>query len=93
MHNAPENASFGDLPAGRPRHVMAKIDMTGDTRIEWDPAVPAEVEAARRQFEFLTKKQNYKAFRMDGRDEVGEFLDEFDPQAQRITFAPKNVGG
>lgn len=91
MHSGTEDMAFGDLPAGR--HAMAVMGERGDTKLQWDPTVAAEVEAARRQFEFLTREKRYAAFRMERNGDRGEMIREFDPQAQRIILAPQMQGG
>ena len=73
---------------------MAKMGEEGDTKVMWDKDNPAEVEAARVQFETLTKKHRYLAFRAEGKKgEKGEQIREFDPDAERIILVPPMVGG
>lgn len=84
--------TFGEIPEGR--NAIAIIGRSGDTKITWDPSRPAEVEAARRQFDELTSgKHRYRAFRITGTDGRGEQLDEFDPAASRILLVPPMQGG
>lgn len=85
------DTTFGEIPAGK--RAMAVMGAKGDTKYIWDASKPAEVEAARRQFEFLTKDKKYAAFRMTGRDGQGEQIRTFDPEAERIIFAPAMQGG
>lgn len=83
--------TFGAVPKGR--NAMAVIGENGDTKLIWDPRSAAEVESARRQFNFLTKEKRYAAFKMEPGGERGEMLREFDPAAERIILAPAMQGG
>src|ERR671918_76381 len=86
------DATFGELPEGR--HAIAIIGQSGDTKVTWDPARPAEVEAARRQFDELTGgKHRYRAFRITDGDGRGEQMEQFDPNARRILLVPPMQGG
>lgn len=82
--------TFGQIP----EHLsaMAVMDGTGDTKLTWDPGQPAEVDAARAQFDTL-KKKGYAAFRMSEGGDQGEQLHEFDPRARRTIFVPQMKGG
>ncbi len=68
------------------------LDHTGDSRIEWDPNVPADVELARKAFDAAKDKKMliYKTRRDGSR---GEQIKEFDPRAERIVATPQTVGG
>ncbi len=74
------------------------MDATGDTKTIWDPTRPEEVEVAQAQFDSLTKpkrgKQKYSAFRVgeDG-EKSSARMDEFDPKAGKIIFAPLLIKG
>lgn len=73
--------------------VFVVMDTTGDTKTIWDKNKPDEVEAARMQFTHLRSK-GYLAYRAEGKEgERGEQLHEFDPNAERIVFAPPMSGG
>ena len=73
--------------------IFAVMDATGDTKTIWDKSKPDEVEAARLQFTHLRSK-GYLAYRATGKEgEKGEQLNEFDPNAERIVFAPPMSGG
>lgn len=85
------DVTFGAVPKGR--NAMAVMGERGDTKISWDPRVPAEVEAARRQFEFLTKEKRYAAFKMTVSGERDAMIREFDPAAERIILVPQMQGG
>lgn len=71
---------------------MHVLDRTGDTRIEWNPNVPAEVEMARQAFEAAQAKR-YLTYRTTRSGARGEQIREFDPNAERIVCSPQTVGG
>jgi hypothetical protein len=82
-----------DTELGPTQSVMALINETGDKKTIWDRSVEAEVEAARREFDFLRGK-GYMAYKVEGKDgRKGEVLHAFDPQAERIIFSPAMKGG
>lgn len=73
--------------------VMAVMNVSGDKKTIWDRTKPTEVEAAKKEFEFFRSK-NYLAYKVVGKDGTkGEILREFDPEAERIIFAPQMAGG
>lgn len=87
-----QDKTFGDVPEGK--HAMAVMDGSGDTKAFWDAGKPEEVEAARRQFDFLVKEKKYSAFHVRGKDGAqGEQMRAFDPAAERIIFVPQMQGG
>lgn len=66
----------------------------GDTKTIWDKSNPDEVEAAEKQFNFLTKEKKYKAYYVTGeKGERGGEMKKFDKDAERIVFNKPNVGG
>ncbi len=67
------------------------LDQSGDTKHEWDPSKPAEVEAAAELFT-LYRQRGYIAARMEN-DAAGEVINEFDPRAGTIIFHPQMQGG
>lgn len=72
---------------------MDVLDSTGHTKTTWDPDVPAEVEAARKQFDELRKK-GHKAFRVKRSGEPGEPMATFDSgEGAMILMIPPIVGG
>jgi hypothetical protein len=73
-------------------HEMAVLDVKGDVKIIWDPEKPVEVEAARKQFDEL-KKKNYAAFRVNKKGDKADVLKEFDKYAEKMIMAPLLVGG
>lgn len=84
--------TFGDVPPGK--HAMATMGYAGDTKAFWDADNAEEVEAARRQFNFLVTEKKYAAFHVRGKNgEQGEQMRAFDPAAERIIFVPPIQGG
>lgn len=71
---------------------MNILDDTGDTRIEWDPNVPGEVQTAREAFQRM-KDKKYLIYKTDRNGNKGELLRTFDPNAERIICSPQPVGG
>jgi hypothetical protein len=63
--------------------VMENMGREGDTKIIWDSTKPHEVEAARRQFDFLDK---------DGK-KLAERIKEFNPEESRMILVPNFAGG
>lgn len=68
------------------------LDRTGDTRIEWDPSKPDEVEMARKAFQ-AAKDKKYLIYKTAADGGRGELLREFDPSAERIVCTAQIVGG
>lgn len=74
-------------------HLMEVMDGSGDTKSIWDPTNKDEVEAAKAQYDSLTKK-GYRAFQVTGKGgEKGEQMDEWDPKAGRMIMVPPMAGG
>lgn len=71
---------------------MRVLDMTGDKKTTWDADQPDEVEAAREEFEKLTKK-GFVGYSVDKKGEKGVLMKKFDPDAERMILAPPVVGG
>lgn len=84
---------FSEIPPGL--GAMAVMGHEGDTKTVWDKSKPEEVEAARRQFDFLTQEKKYLAFAVDRNDpnKPGEPVKTFDPNLERIIFTPNMQGG
>lgn len=72
--------------------VMAVMNMTGDTKTIWDRTKPVEVEDARTQFDRF-KAKGYMAYTVEGEGKKGTVISKFDPDAERIIFAPPMRGG
>lgn len=44
------------------RHVIRVLTHEGDTLVEWNPDVPAEVDVAQKKFDVLMEIQGYRMF-------------------------------
>jgi hypothetical protein len=75
-----------------PQHVMAIMDMTGDTKIMWDMSKKDEVEHAEKTFKKL-KKKGYLAYSVKKNGDPGEVLHTFDPKIEKMILSPPVVGG
>lgn len=85
------DASFDAIGAGK--HAFAVLGEYGDTKHIWDKDKEEEVEAARTLFDSLTKK-GYRAFKVTGKNgDKGDQMKKFDPDAERVIFAPQMQGG
>ena len=77
---------------GHEPHEMIVLDLTGDTKIIWNPDNPVEVDNAKKTFKRL-KKQGYIAYEVRRTGGKGEVVQEFDQQASKLIMAPQMVGG
>lgn len=83
--------AFADVPAGH--GCMAIMGERGDSKLQWNPAVKSEVDAARLQFAHLINN-GYAAFKLSpGNGGEYEQVRAFDAQAERYIMAPQMVGG
>jgi hypothetical protein len=73
--------------------VMVILDRTGDTKHIWDKNNTIEVEAARQLFNTLVTEKRYQAWSVSRKGDKDRRITEFDPQAEKIIFAPALVGG
>lgn len=71
---------------------LSVLDRTGDTKIMWDSAQDAEVDAARATFDKL-KKAGYLAYSVNKKGDKDEVIKKFDPDAEKIIMTPPLVGG
>jgi len=71
---------------------LSVLDRTGDTKIIWDSAQQAEVDAAEAMFDSL-KKKGYAAFLVTKKGDKDELIKKFDPKAEKIIMVPQLVGG
>lgn len=71
---------------------MDITDGSGHTTVEWDPAVPAEVDNARAVFERMTGEHKHLAYQVDDRGERTQ-LHYFDADARRIVMVGPTQGG
>lgn len=75
-------------------HTMQIVGREGHTTTAWDPANPAEVEAARAMFEAMTSRSPpYRAFYVGKRGQQGSRMESFDPAAEQMVLVPQVVGG
>jgi hypothetical protein len=90
-----DQAERESLPDGLklgPPHTMHVLNGTGDAESTWDPAIPAEVDAARAMFDSL-RGRGYLAYTATEGGGKGDILHEFDPEAGRIVMSRPIVGG
>jgi hypothetical protein len=65
----------------------------GDSRHTWNRRSPIEVEEARALFTRMTKERRYQAWSVTRKGDKDQIITEFDPEAEKIIFAPALVGG
>ncbi len=73
---------------------MSVIDMSGDTKVRWDPSKPQEVDAARATYDRL-RGSGYQAHFLGGKrgNKTGERMTTFDPTAEGLVMVPAMVAG
>jgi hypothetical protein len=92
VQNMPEVDVQAALAAGLV--VWEKMGPEGDIKSTWDPNNAVDVEAKRREFEYLTKEKKYRAYRVQGENgERGEPMNTFEAAAGRVIFVPAMQGG
>jgi hypothetical protein len=75
------------------RHMLSIADITGDTRIMWDPRNSDEVKIAKAAFD-SAKKRKMLAYSVDENGgKTGEVIREFDPQLGKIIMTKQLAGG
>jgi hypothetical protein len=72
--------------------IMAILDSTGDTRHTWDRKNAEEVAQMREIFDSM-KAKGYVAYSVKRDGSKDKAIKEFDPDAEKIIFAPRLVGG
>ncbi|HEX4715287.1 MAG TPA: hypothetical protein VH164_10200 [Ktedonobacteraceae bacterium] len=72
--------------------VLVILDRTGDTRHTWDRRSEDEVQVIRDLFERMIAK-GYQAWSVTRKGDKDQRITEFDPQAEKVIFAPALVGG
>jgi metallophosphoesterase superfamily enzyme len=72
--------------------VMVILDRSGDTRHTWDRNNAGEVEAMGEIFDTMIDK-GYQAWSVTRKGNKDQRITEFDPQAEKVIFAPALVGG
>jgi hypothetical protein len=73
-------------------HQMNILDHTGHTTVSWDPNNATEVATAEANFDSMIE-QGYRAFRIEGANQQGKRIEQFDRTAAKIMFLPHLVGG
>ena len=75
------------------RNMLSIADVTGDTRIMWDPRSKDEVATAKAAFD-AAKKKGMLAYTVDPDSaDKGDVIREFDPQAGKIIMSRPLAGG
>jgi len=72
--------------------VMVILDQSGDTKHIWDRNNEAEVEEARSLFDRM-KARGMVAWSVTRKGDKDQRITDFDPQAEKIIFAPALQGG
>jgi hypothetical protein len=72
-------------------HLQIVMDMSGDTRHQFDPADARAVTEAEKRFRELTRA-GFTAAKRTGTG-TSELVRQFDPTAQETVFFPRLVGG
>jgi len=72
--------------------VIVILDSTGDTKHIWDRNNTVEVEEARSLFDRM-KAKGMQAWSVTRKGDKDQRITEFDPQAEKIIFAPALQGG
>lgn len=73
-------------------HMLAIMDDTGDTRVQWDRTDSQQVAKARAKFDEL-KKRGYMAYSVNKKGDMGEIINNFDENAERIIMHSQMIGG
>jgi hypothetical protein len=74
-------------------HEITILDQNGDSKHVWDADNEIEVEAMRKLFADY-KAKGYAAYAVEGKEGTkGKLIREFDPELERIIFAPQMRGG
>jgi hypothetical protein len=72
--------------------VIVILDRSGDTRHTWDRRNADEVTEMRDLFDRMIKK-GYQAWSVTRKGDKDRRITEFDPEAEKVIFAPALVGG
>lgn len=72
--------------------VIVILDRTGDTKHIWDRNSRIEVDEARSLFNRM-KEKGMQAWSVTRKGDKDQRITEFDPNAEKIIFAPALVGG
>jgi hypothetical protein len=72
--------------------ILVILDKSGDTKHIWDRTSDVEVEEARSLFDRMIKR-GMQAWSVTRKGDKDRRITTFDPQAEKIIFAPALVGG
>jgi hypothetical protein len=72
--------------------VLVILDRTGDTRHTWNRNNPEDVSMMRDIFDRMIKK-GYQAWSVSRKGDKDRRITTFDPEAEKVIFAPALVGG
>lgn len=73
-------------------NIQIVMDLTGDTRHEFDPDDTASVASAKARFSELALK-GFRAVELGKHGEPGKLLTEFNREAEQVLFIPQLQGG
>lgn len=73
---------------------MSVLDkVLGDKKVSWDKGKKHEVDAAKREFDYLVKEQGYFAYKPGRKGKAGDQVREFDPTLEELILIPQKQGG
>lgn len=72
--------------------IMKIIDQTGDTQVAWEVDNAVQAAEAQKQFEQLIRRGGM-AYQFQPGETVGEVVQTFDLEAERIVVRPRVIGG
>ena len=84
LYGRPEKTSEGNE--------IYVLDLSGDSKIIWDPDNDKECDAAKEQFDTL-KRKGFTMFRVDKAGEKGKRVDRFDEAIGKMIAVPPIMGG
>jgi hypothetical protein len=73
-------------------HIQIVMDLTGDTRHEFDPDDAASVGSAKARFGELALK-GFRAVELGKDGEPGKLVTEFNREVEQVLFIPQLQGG
>jgi len=72
--------------------VLRILGPNGDTRVDWNPGAPGEVEDVRRRFDEIIR-EGYLVFELDEHTREGRQVRTFDPQSRQLRAFRPLAGG
>jgi hypothetical protein len=72
--------------------VLRILGPSGDTRVDWNPTAPDEVEDVRRRFDEIIN-EGYLVFELDEHTKEGRQVRTFDPQSRQLRAFRPLAGG